>query len=724
MGSEDANLGSFLDAIDDDPDWSSEDEESGLPKHLFTSAPASSSPPSNADKEKGKSLTFEDVFGSPIKKKSQPKAPAAPENFDGTFFAKLEGKPLTPPPSSSAKPLTNSAAPHRLLNGSSNSSDTVIDPHSRISLFRNSINLYTDSSTTVEAVLKDRNMGIPFVNLMSFTNWYRTSGKDQKKFWTSGVVTKKLSSTRTSGKGNEYTIWELSDLKDLTTSWSLFLFGGAASSPSLLAVPVGGFVDLVGPSVMDSKDGPLKFSVAKGDQIRHVGTGRYFGFCQGKRKDGKNCTAVVNIQECGFCIHHASGELRKLNFGQSKAKKQGGGAPKANGGGGGSFGPFPEERTPGTKTISFGAPPKGNQKQKPRMELQGGSQNMTRNSLRVGNHPSISFEQPKNPVLPKIKKPEEKEPLKLDPNKTKHLTDKDREILEALGAKDSNSDLPHLVAQNPTAGSRNYLQYLAQKQYQLDAKRAKSKEEMPGYGQSIGMNRQVLDSMKKALNYVRSKGTIPKANPNALPGNKKRKLVDSDQPGPSGSPSAPPSDQSDASKPKRAKANIEVEFDFESDEFKKILNAKSKHESLLEEVQQDEYFEKAVKKEALENKLLTTFTIDTTAVMCRQCKYVALGQSEYCKENRHQIKVVKATKRFFKCKNCGNRTMSLDRLPKHRKSSQIYSAFMYKITEQSPIPKCFFSVFQPVKIAKVRVGWQPQWAKKRRDLNSHPKFYP
>jgi minichromosome maintenance protein 10 len=186
-------------------------------------------------------------------------------------------------------------------------------------------------------------------------------------------------------------------------------------------------------------------------------------------------------------------------------------------------------------------------------------------------------------------------------------------------------------------------------------------KQMEGYGEAVGMNRAMLDRMQKALNYVRKNGPIAKAETSA----KKRKLEDT--PSPSGSKSAPHviSEGRKVNTSKSSgKGKVEVIFDFESDEYKKILNAKSKHESLLEEVQQEEYFEKLEKKEAIENKMLSTFAIATNAVMCRECKYVALGQSDYCKEKRHQIRVVKATKRFFKCKDCGNRTMSLDRLPK------------------------------------------------------------
>ncbi|CAG7824360.1 unnamed protein product [Allacma fusca] len=655
------NLDTFLDVIDADPDWSS-DEEDDISKR----ANARPSTPPGDSKNKS-DIKFEDIFGSPIKKKSRVEPtpsvstdPATPQPFDHNFFESLKKTEqhfldVKKPSSISSDVKKNSATTHVLANNVSNTSDTVIDPYSRISIFKASVNLYCDSSMTVEAVLKDRNLGIHYVNLMALNNWYRTSGKDNKKFWTSGVLTKKLNSKK-SAKGNDYAIWEINDLKDLKTNWTIFLFGGSSTAPTLMDTPIGAFIDVVTPSVLDSSGGPLKLSVTNPTQIRHIGTGRYFGYCQAKRKDGQNCTVVVNTIECGVCIHHASGELKKLNRKSQSSKA----APTKK------FNNFKEaaEDVTGVITANFGGPVVPKKKVNARMELQGGLQSLHKNSLRHGNHSSISFEQPKQSLLPpKVEKKDEvKEPLKLDPQKTRHLTDKDRQILEALGTKNVESDLPCMLAQNPNAGSRNYIQYLAQKQYQLDkARMAKSEQQqMEGYGETIGMNREMLDRMKKALNYVRKNGPITKANDSS----KKRKLEGS--PGSSQSSSQMTSKALKGNSSKTVgKPKIDVVFDFDSDEYKKILNAKSKHETLLEEVQQEEYFERLEKKEAIENKMLNTFTIATNAVMCRECKYVAVGQSDYCKEKRHTIRIVKATKRFFKCKDCGNRAMSLDRLPKH-----------------------------------------------------------
>ncbi len=66
-----------------------------------------------------------------------------------------------------------------------------------------------------------------------------------------------------------------------------------------------------------------------------------------------------------------------------------------------------------------------------------------------------------------------------------------------------------------------------------------------------------------------------------------------------------------------------------------------------------------------------------------QCNYTALSASELCRREGHALKSIKAVKRFFKCKDCKQRTITLDRLPKracnHCGSSNWEKAAMAKV---------------------------------------------
>uniref|UniRef100_A0A4W5RW27 Replication factor Mcm10 C-terminal domain-containing protein n=1 Tax=Hucho hucho TaxID=62062 RepID=A0A4W5RW27_9TELE len=90
----------------------------------------------------------------------------------------------------------------------------------------------------------------------------------------------------------------------------------------------------------------------------------------------------------------------------------------------------------------------------------------------------------------------------------------------------------------------------------------------------------------------------------------------------------------------------------QSEELKKILNAKSCHGSELQAAeyqQQERYFD---------------------PLSCLQSKYTYFKPADRCVEEKHELQWHDATKRFFKCP-CGQRAIALDRLPhKHCRTSQ------------------------------------------------------
>lgn len=106
---------------------------------------------------------------------------------------------------------------------------------------------------------------------------------------------------------------------------------------------------------------------------------------------------------------------------------------------------------------------------------------------------------------------------------------------------------------------------------------------------------------------------------------------------------------------------------FKNERIRHILGAKSSHAELIEAHEnnvQDQYFNKLEKKEAMEEKMLKTTKMECKAVICMQCKYKAFSAADRCKEERHPLKVIDAEKRFYECEDCGNRTITLFRIPK------------------------------------------------------------
>lgn len=117
---------------------------------------------------------------------------------------------------------------------------------------------------------------------------------------------------------------------------------------------------------------------------------------------------------------------------------------------------------------------------------------------------------------------------------------------------------------------------------------------------------------------------------------------------------------------KKRKLAEEVEK-FRNEKIQQLVAAKSSHADLIklhEANVEEQYFNKLEKKEAMEEKMINTTKVDCKAVICLICKYKAFSAAQRCKDEKHQLKVVEAEKRFFECEDCKNRTISLFKIPK------------------------------------------------------------
>ncbi|VEN48495.1 unnamed protein product [Callosobruchus maculatus] len=161
------------------------------------------------------------------------------------------------------------------------------------------------------------------------------------------------------------------------------------------------------------------------------------------------------------------------------------------------------------------------------------------------------------------------------------------------------------------------------------------------------IHRRTDKAKLNAIKLVQKIGPIQKADPNNIRGSGKKRQL-------------PELDDNPAKKSKLA------ESEFISDRFKRMMAATSKHMDLLEardEEEKEKYFNKLEMKEKMEEKMTGTFKMNCKAVKCLQCNYTSFSASDLCKKERHPLKVFDAVKRFFKCGNCGNRTVSLQLVP-------------------------------------------------------------
>ncbi|XP_076264525.1 minichromosome maintenance 10 homolog isoform X1 [Rhynchophorus ferrugineus] len=162
-------------------------------------------------------------------------------------------------------------------------------------------------------------------------------------------------------------------------------------------------------------------------------------------------------------------------------------------------------------------------------------------------------------------------------------------------------------------------------------------------------SRQIDRAKINALKFIEKNGPIMKIDPNSTKKSGKKRPLNTSE------PVETPS--------KKSKLQ---ESEFISDRFKKMMAMSSRHSELIEQHDDEEkekYFQKQEMKEKMEEKMANTFKVSCKAVKCLTCKYVSFSASDFCKKERHPLKVFDATKRFYKCSNCQYRTATLEIFP-------------------------------------------------------------
>ncbi|KTF88491.1 hypothetical protein cypCar_00039677, partial [Cyprinus carpio] len=116
--------------------------------------------------------------------------------------------------------------------------------------------------------------------------------------------------------------------------------------------------------------------------------------------------------------------------------------------------------------------------------------------------------------------------------------------------------------------------------------------------------------------------------------------------------------------PVQKKRREQLEY-IQSEEFQRILNAKSSNSWMMGEIEEramQEYFEPLVQKEQMEEKMKSIREMKCRAVTCKTCKYTHFKPADCCVEGKHDYHWHDAVKRFFKC-SCGQRKICLARMP-------------------------------------------------------------
>uniref|UniRef100_A0A8C3TCJ5 Protein MCM10 homolog n=1 Tax=Chelydra serpentina TaxID=8475 RepID=A0A8C3TCJ5_CHESE len=563
----------------------------------------------------------------------------------------------------------------------------------------------------VSSVEIDRKMaGRKLIRLSQLQGKLARGNLEETDWVTFGVIIKKIT-PQSSNNGKTFSIWHLNDLRDLNSCVSLFLFGDVHKEH--WKTDQGMVIGLLNANPMKPKDGSdeMCLSVDHPQKILLLGEALDLGTCKARKKNGDPCTQVVNLNDCEYCQYHVQSQYKRLSSKRADLQSSfsSGRAPKRIA----RKNPSLKERLcqdgfyyGGVSSAAYAASVAAAAAPKKKIQT-------TLTNLVVKGTDAIVQETREKIGMAKRPMPrtdEFKELLAMPTfgarNLCKHLAKADaagkqgsafqsisasallkqqkQQMLEARKRRSEdiqrflqNTTKPNSPALPSSSGLRSPTPGA---EFPKAAKMSTPQAPRLGIGFSEGDDVLFFDDSpppvpklnglaeaKKlaAINKLRAKGQIlNKTNPNSVK-RKRSDLADVLEITERVEKNIPSSQAADELEPAQKKRQEQLAY-LESEEFQKILNAKSKHVGVLKEAEaelQERYFEPLVKKEQLEEKMKNIKEVKCRVVTCKTCKYTYFKLLETCVKENHEYHWHDGVKRFFKCP-CGNRALSLDRLPK------------------------------------------------------------
>lgn len=561
--------------------------------------------------------------------------------------------------------------PHK---NSSENYQSITDPFSGIRIINPKI-----SSMEMKYKMADRTL-----IKLSKIHFKLKSAELQGNWVTVGVIVHKTE-PRTSSSGKSFCIWRLSDLDDCDRTISFFLFGEVFKQHWKNEVK--SVVGILNPNKMDKADKgqqDMAFTVNHPNQVMMMGYSQDLGKCAGVSKAGKACTNFINKEQGQFCVYHVQSAYRKTCA--KRSELQGSSAV-----------------TPKNQVF-------GRRNNKDSLFFYGGE--TFTNTKRKGS-------QKDQVTVSKLQAKQLQSKGKFTTMCLHDLDPADKDKLRQLEQK--KNDLVDLLA-TPTVGSLNFVKHLVKKekpketdcsgdkkveiqsispaellkQHKQDMiRRRKSrqsalpslespqnpKDVTPKLARGGSMHGFIsLDMSKKAkpvsstelaklmaISKVKRSGGLQKEDPNAL--KRKRDSPESKQKMQERVLSNIGNTVDEKEKPEEPpvkRSKLLGNIDENSKEFKNLMKSRSKHTGTLAQVeaeQEERYFMELEKKEKYEDKMQSTMSVRCTVFTCKNCSYTAMKLADKCKTERHTIVKSETSKRFFKCKHCGKRKISIHKYP-------------------------------------------------------------
>ncbi|XP_029471727.1 protein MCM10 homolog [Rhinatrema bivittatum] len=619
----------------------------------------------------------------------------------------LQRKPLLPsdkrsPPQALVPAVSAQAGPRNARSPGVSSVTQQRIPVERFSGLR--IRKPRVSSSEMERKMSGRKL----IRLAQIRDRLATDKLDDTDWVTFGVIVKKIT-PQSSSSGKTFSIWCLNDLRNLDSGVSLFLFGDVHKEH--WKTERGTVLGLLNAMPMKPREGSQEvcLSVDHPQKILLMGEALDMGTCKAKKKNGDPCTQIVNLDDCEYCQFHVRAQYKKLSAKRADLQSSySGRAPKRSSlkarlcqegfhyGGLSSMAyaasvaaaaPKKTVQTTLTNLVVRGAEAIALEaKQKiaagRKRELQCSEEFKDLMDLPTPGALNLKKHLTKSSAPGTAGKPV---PAFQSISASVLLKQQKQQTLEAR--KKRSEEIQRRFLQSPENGELPGLSALGQPALQSPrpgAEFPKGQDEAvpqtPKLGRGFSNDEDVLffdNSLSPALKLSTSaeakkllaigklklKGQIlAKRDPNSI----KRKRAN-------------PVDAlkitqiaekniltpEDEQMPMVKKRREQLAY-LQSEEFQQLLNARSKHTGVLKEAEAElleGYFEPLVIKEKMEEKMRNIKEQKCRAVTCKTCNYTHFKPLETCVSGNHDFHWHDAVKRFFRCP-CGNRSISLDRLPK------------------------------------------------------------
>ncbi|XP_073508477.1 protein MCM10 homolog [Phyllobates terribilis] len=618
--------------------------------------------------------------------------------------------PLTKSPSFLSQSV-ESSKPSPVSASQVNSNGTPLIPQVCVEKFSG---LRLRKSRVSSSEMERKMGGRKLIRLFQLKNKIATENLEDQDWVTFGVIVKKMT-PQSSNNGKTFSIWRLNDLKNLDSCVSLFLFGDVHKEH--WKTEQGTVIGILNANPMKPKEGSddVCLSVDNAQKILLMGEAMDLGTCKARKKNGDSCTQMVNLNDCEYCQYHVQAQYKKVSAKRADLQSSySGHVPKKMARRGSGL----KERLcqdgfhyGGVSSMAYAAsiaaasaPKKTVQTTLSNMVVRGAdaialearkkmaaarksgvqcSEEFkellsvpTPGALNLKKHlsgQSVQGSAKSDCLIQSISASEllkQQKQQMLDARR-KRTEEIQKKFLESTGKSEASSTIT-CVGQTTFQSPRQASEFPA-------AQRSSTPKLARGFAE--GEDILFFDSSsfpplsklspsseaKKlaALRKLKAKGQfLAKADPNSIK-RKRSSIADIEQMAQRVETDVSCPEAADENEPAMKRHKEQLAY-MQSEEFQKILKAKSNHTGVLKEAEaeiQEKYFDPLVKKEQMEEKMKSIKEQKCRVVTCKTCKYTHYKPLDTCVSENHDFHWHDAVKRFFKCP-CGNRTIALDRLPK------------------------------------------------------------